>query len=441
MTVLLKVLQEAARLVEPSAAEETRVASLSRMLLSRTRAAASRHPETRGVVLGGSLAKGTWLPHNADIDIFVKFDPSTPEKRFEEVGLAVGAAATRGYPRGKKYAQHPYTEARVGGVRVNVVPCFDVKKGMWKSAADRSPFHVRLVKRLPAPRKTEIKLLKRFMKASGVYGAEIQTRGFSGYVAEVLAMNLGGLSGVLRWFADLRLGPEKLFSLPDPVDEGRYLGIAVSGEKLGTMVLAAREFLRSPNVAYFDKLDRRTRPSLRGNVVALVFSHRRLSEDTLWGELRRTTKHVVRHLEVHGFKVARSMAASNNMDKSAILLLPEFEELPELEQRIGPTVDRRKDVDAFISSNQRTSRLVWVDDDARVRLLRPRLHLRLPELLESVARGKAGSIGASKELGAGMKRSAAVHRGASLERAASSAKWLGDGIRELLSDAVGTGSP
>jgi len=50
---------------------------------------------------------------------------------------------------GKKYAQHPYTEATVEGVRVNIVPCFDVKAGEWMSAADRSPYHVELIEGLP----------------------------------------------------------------------------------------------------------------------------------------------------------------------------------------------------------------------------------------------------------------------------------------------------
>jgi len=109
-----------------------------------------------------------------------------------------------------------------------------------------------------------------------------------------------------------------------------------------------------------------------------------------------------------------------------------------VEQRIGPTVDRRKDVDAFIAANSKESRLVWVDDEARVRLLRPRKHTNLDRFLERVAGGKAGSIGASQELEVGMKESAVVLHGALLARAARSERWLRDGIREITSDAIGT---
>jgi tRNA nucleotidyltransferase (CCA-adding enzyme) len=173
-------------------------------------------------------------------------------------------------------------------------------------------------------------------------------------------------------------------------------------------------------------------------VFAVFFSHRFLSEDTLWGELRKTTKHIVRHLEVNGFKIARSMAASNNKRSSAILLIPEYDVLPRFEQRIGPTVDRKKDMDAFISSNRNDAKLIWVDEDARARLFRPRRYLRLEDLLADVVHGKVGPIGASSELGRGMKRSGSVLSGRSLARAASASEWLDDGIREIVSDAIGT---
>ena len=177
---------------------------------------------------------------------------------------------------------------------------------------------------------------------------------------------------------------------------------------------------------------------MRRSVVALVFSHSRLSEDTLWGELRRTMKHLVRHLEVNGFKIARSMAASNNLDRSAILIIPELSGLPELEQRVGPTVDRRKDVEAFLGSGRTASKLIWVDEEARVRFLRPRRYRKLSDLLEDLSKGRAGPVGASRELETAMRKSAVVLQGRSLERAARSSAWLMDGLREITTDALGT---
>jgi tRNA nucleotidyltransferase (CCA-adding enzyme) len=434
------VLTDARRLVTPSKAEEEKLARVAKSLLGQTRQAASKYPETKGVLLGGSYAKGTWLPGLFDLDIFVRLDASIPDDRFERIGLEVGASATKGYPQGKKYAQHPYTEAKLEGIRVNIVPCFAVKKGMWRSAADRSPFHVRLVKGLPTEKKRQVRLLKKFMDGVGVYGAEIRTRGFSGYVAEVLVMKFGSLDSVLKWIASysLQVGRQNPFSLPDPVDETRDLGMAVSGESLGRLVLASRGFLRRPGLGYFTKIIGKARPSLQSEVVVVKFSHDQLSEDTLWGELRKTCRHIVKHLEVKGFVIARSISASDDRNDSAFILIPEFAELPPVGQRVGPTVDRRKDVEAFIATNSKRSRLTWVDDDARVRLLMPREHTRLVDLLEEIVKGKAGQIGASDELEEGMKRSGKVLHGAPLARAASKAKWLQNGIREITTDAIGT---
>lgn len=435
-----EAIAEASVHVSPDSAEESRVGGIAEALLKKTRSAAQRHPETRGALLGGSFAKGTWLPRHVDLDVFVKFDPSTSAEDFERIGLAIGREATRGHPAGKKFAQHPYTESTLDGVRVNIVPCFDVKRGEWKSAADRSPYHVELVEGIPSEKKQEMRLLKRFMIAIGVYGAEIERQGFSGYVAEVLVLKFGTALGVLDWFAGYNLPKtEKAFSLLDPVDSGRDLGTAVSPQSVGRMVLASREFLRRPKPAYFRKMTGKTRPSLRKEVVAVAFSHRVLSEDTLWGELRRTTRHLVRHLEVLGFPIARSMAASNNRDRSAILLIPLTPNLPPIEQRVGPTVDRKEDVKAFVGGGAKGSLLSWVDEDARVRVLRRRKYTALTDLLMDVAKGRSGPIGASKELGAGMRRTARILRGASLARRGPSEKWLEDGVREITTDAVGTG--
>ncbi len=434
-----EVSRNAIRLVTPTADMERSVGALARSLLQRTRRAAARFSETRGVLLGGSFAKGTWLPGHVDLDIFVRIDPKTSEDRFEKIGLAVGAAATRGSPRGKKFAQHPYTEATVEGIRVNIVPCYSVRRGEWKSAADRSLFHVQVVRRLTTERKIQVRLLKRFMIAVGVYGAEIETQGFSGYAAEVLVMKYGSFEGVLRYFATFKPSSrERLFSLPDPVDGARDLAIAISGEKLGRMILASREFLRNPSEAWFRMKRGRNHPALRRMVYAVVFSHRLLSEDSLWGELRKTTKHIVRHLDVNGFKIARSMAASDNRLSSAILLIPEYDVLPGFEQRVGPTVDRKKDLDAFILSSRKDAKLIWVDDEARARLLRPRRYTGLSDLLVDIVRGRAGPIGASGELERGMRRSGSVLNGHQLAQAASASKWLEDGIREIVSDALGT---
>ncbi|MDG6929019.1 MAG: nucleotidyltransferase domain-containing protein, partial [Nitrososphaerota archaeon] len=131
--------KKAEALVEPDAAQRKKADAVALSLTERCAGPASGAGAR--VVLGGSYAHDTWLPAEADIDAFLVFPPSLGKERLAEVGLAVAREALRGLDVTKRFSEHPYLEAVMGGVRVNVVPCLGVKHGEWISAADRSPHH------------------------------------------------------------------------------------------------------------------------------------------------------------------------------------------------------------------------------------------------------------------------------------------------------------
>ena len=138
----------------------TTIAIEKKALVSRYRS-----PKIVDVVLGGSFAKGTWLKDEVDIDIFVKIDTSVSDKEFEQLGKDIGLQSLKGYKTFLRYSDHPYVEAIVSGVRVNIVPCYNVQKGKWRSAADRSPFHTEYIKKnLDDEKRNHVRLLKRFLK-------------------------------------------------------------------------------------------------------------------------------------------------------------------------------------------------------------------------------------------------------------------------------------
>ena len=84
-------------------------------------------------------------------------------------------------------------------MRVNIVPCYKVALGEWKSAADRSPYHTKyIISKLDDRLRLEARLFKKFVKASRVYGAEVRVQGFSGYVCEVLILKYGSFQSVLE---------------------------------------------------------------------------------------------------------------------------------------------------------------------------------------------------------------------------------------------------
>ena len=441
MTGLQEVLLRARRLVVPGREEEERLGRVAEKVLGKVEAASLPFPQVTGVLLGGSFAKQTWLPGGegtTDVDVFVKISPEVDGATFESIGLKVGREASRGYRHGKKYAQHPYTEATIDGVKVNVVPCYDLGPGRWRSAADRSPYHVKFVREnLDGEARTQVRLLKRFMRTVGVYGAEIEREGFSGYAAEVLVHAHGSFEGVLRYFSGSAVGGEP-FSLRDPIDGARELATAISRETLTRMVLASRSFLRAPDLSYFRSVRRRVRGGLLGRVYVVRFDHAPLSEDTLWGELKKSTKQLVRYVEERGFAVARASAASNDRDSSAILLLPVAEAVPELEERIGPGVEMAEEVGRFLAKNGARAELFWAGEDGRVHLLQRRGCTSLGELLERVVRSEIGAVGASREVAAAIGKTGRVVTGRRVRAAASKEEWLGEGVRELVADTIGT---
>jgi tRNA nucleotidyltransferase (CCA-adding enzyme) len=434
-----RVLGQAKPLVVPDAAAREETVRVAEKVASRVKEAAKPHAEVVGVFLGGSFAKDTWLPGDVDVDVFVKIATSVDERKFEEVGLSVGREALRGHKPGKKYAQHPYTEATVDGFKVNVVPCYDVKPGEWRSAADRSVHHVTFVREnLDDEARLQVRLLKRFMKGVGVYGAEIEKEGFSGYATEVLVHQHKTFESALRYFAALvPKSKDEYFVLFDPIDDARDLGKAMSRETVAKMALASRAFLESPSLDFFKKVRGKPRPRLQKRAYVIAFEHEELSEDTLWGELKRSARQIAKHVREEGFALARVEAASDNLRSSGIILLPVTEDLPDLEERVGPAVELLEGAKSFVAKNRGSAKLIWVGEDGRLRLLAERRFTSLRDFLDEILESRVDEIGVSKEVARALKKNGKVLQGEKLRREAGRKAWLREGLARALSDSVG----
>ncbi len=76
-----QILNEAKRKVIPTKKLENEKSQVAKIAFNSVEKHISKYPEVLQVEFGGSYAKGTWLPEKADIDIFIKFKKSTPEKK------------------------------------------------------------------------------------------------------------------------------------------------------------------------------------------------------------------------------------------------------------------------------------------------------------------------------------------------------------------------
>lgn len=399
---LTKIAQEAKRLVE------NQVASLD---------------EVVDVIFGGSFAKGTWLRGDADIDIFVKIKPSVSVERFEVLGKSIGQEALKKHKPKLRYSDHPYVEAFVRGIRVNVVPCYNVEQGKWQSAADRSPFHTEYISsNFDDEKRMQARLLKKFFKGVGIYGAEISRGGFSGYVSEVLVLKYGSFENVLRTAADMQerqviaVGDYdsdivKGFRSPviiiDPVDRRRNLGTAISPESVGRFVLAARAFLASPSLQFFREKKKHAKASakLYPNVLVVEFTHKERSPDIIWGQLKRSLNAMAKQLEIADFIVLRSSCITDEKTSAALAFLLESITLPPYTKRKGPEVFRRKDTASFISNTKNKKPLVtWVDREMRAAMLVDRKATDARQFARSLLLDRIENSGVAKDLIADRKK-------------------------------------
>ena len=413
LTDIDSVTSQALELCKPSPKDVQRLTEIADKAMKLVRQYSS--PMIEDVVFGGSFAKGTWLKRDhahykngnseecADIDIFIKIDVSLHYEEFDEFAKKIAKQYLSEYNPRLRYSSHPYVEAYVKGIRVNVVPCYNVKKGKWKSAADRSPFHTEYIKaNLDDKKKNQVRLLKKFFKSIGVYGAEIATSGFSGYVTEILILKYGSFESVLKAISNIREDKNviaierfdedilKIFKsqliIIDPIDSRRNLGTAISAENVGKAILAARAFLEKPSLDFFREKKEKYEPSkkLYSNLLIVEFIYHQRSPDIIWGQIKRSLNAISKQLHTANFTVIRSISDIDGKGHAVLVFLLETITQPQYMARTGPHMFRRNDTSEFISESNKRSLLMWVNNEMKVESLIERKTINAKEYLEFI---------------------------------------------------------
>lgn len=308
--------------VRPGAKEQRAIDRAVASLEAALRKEIERERLRAETILVGSIAKGTHLL-DPDIDMFILFPPETSRADLETTGLRLARAVMHGEER---YAEHPYLHGTHEGLEVDIVPSYKIDSPDSKmTAVDRTPFHTAFVKgRITEPQRDEVRLLKRFMKGVGVYGAEARYQGFSGYLVELLVLKYGSFRGVLGaakgWQHGERITlTEKkgtAFNEPlvviDPVDAGRNVASAVSAQRMGELIQAAHDYIAKPARKFFFPNPRkplsheelRDLAKRRGTyLMALVFPAPHLTEDVLWPQARKGERRIASILGQYDFRV------------------------------------------------------------------------------------------------------------------------------------------
>lgn len=388
-----QILTKARKSVIPTKKIEHEKNSVARLAFNLVTSQAKKYSEILDVEFGGSYAKGTWISaeQGGDIDIFIKFKKETAEKKFIEVSKKVGFQALKKFHPYVKYSDHPYVEAKIKTTKVNVVPCYNVEKGDWKSAADRTHFHTEfMLESLSGEMKNDVRLLKKFLMSNEIYGAEIAKQGFSGYVAEVLIWSFGSFEKVLKEFAKMNEGQiigkstkefDTVISIMDPIDSNRNLAAAISEENIGRFVLASRGFLKKPSMNFFRSRKRRVKSDILKNVILVRFQFKTRSPDIIWGQIKRASSALNMQLKLAGFKVIRNTAITDEANDASLIFLLDSLVIPELFVREGPEYFNENDASSFVKKNKKTSKLLWVANNRRICVLDKRRNSEAKQFL------------------------------------------------------------
>ena len=391
--------------IKPSDDEKIRLDQLAKSIISRIDAIGeSEGIDIKGILVGSS-ARRTWISGEHDLDIFIMFPPDVEREYLEGKGLYVARKiAMQGERFEERYAEHPYIHAVFDGFDVDLVPAFNVKSAAEiRSAVDRTPFHNYYVSSRIKGSEDEVLLLKQFQKGIGVYGSELKTRGFSGFLAELLVIQYGLFENVLKaacnWKAGISIDIEKHGTLIhrdplvmiDPTDPARNVAAALSLDNLCVFIDKACELLEKPDEKYFkvqipgpldDNEFRKIIHERGSSLIAIVFKVPDIVEDVLFPQLHKLEESVCEMLEKYDFKVYNSAVWANEF--AIVLLELESAKLPLVKKHTGPNVWGKDFAVSFKEkyNNSKTFSNIFIQD-GRYMVEIPRKYSHSRKLVES----------------------------------------------------------
>ena len=391
--------------IKPSDEERHRLTTLSGRIIGRINSIGKAENIDINAILVGSSARGTWISGEHDLDIFIMFPPDAQRQFLEEKGLYIARKiGMEGESFEERYAEHPYIHAIIDGFEVDLVPAFNVESaGQIKSAVDRTPFHNKYVSSGIKGLEDDVLLLKQFQKGIGVYGSELRTHGFSGYLVELLVMHYGSFEKVLeaacdwkfRFVIDIEKHGTIVHKDPivviDPTDPGRNVAAALSLDNMCIFMDNVCDFLKNPDESYFHlkipqplgDTDYENIICKRGTcLIAVEFKAPDEVEDVLYPQLYKLEESCREMLERYDFKVYNSGVWAK--EKAVVLYEIESENLPNVKKHTGPIVGTKEHALAFKSKYENANKFsnVYIRNGKYVVEI-PRKYCSVRKLVES----------------------------------------------------------
>lgn len=412
--------------MEPSTDEIVEVERFCKKIVEEL----SRGLEEKGIAAKvethGSVARGTWISGDKDIDLFLILDPRLDRTYLHKTLDVVKRYLGTGWI--ESYAEHPYIRAEKEGFEVEFVPCFnfDPSRSII-SSTDRTPLHTQYVNHnLKTEQRDDVRLLKQFMRGVGVYGAEVKIGGFSGYLCELLIIKFKSFESALKaassWKhsevinlvenTDLNRLVKKFkdpLIVPDPVDPKRNVASAVSESSMWTFVAAARSFLKNPQEKYFypEKIE-----ADESSIQVLFKEHNTrfifiyINDDSvpvpdvLWGQLYKTERAISKFLSIKDFTVLRSGVWSDEVSQHILVFELAYDPISKTVLNMGPPVEMAGNSEKFIKTHIHSNLVAagpWIEG-CRWWVLLKRKENQARPILEEEFKNKCPMLGVPKRL-------------------------------------------
>tara|TARA_Y100000310_G_scaffold307576_1_gene349794 strand:+ start:386 stop:1564 length:1179 start_codon:yes stop_codon:yes gene_type:complete len=307
-------MKEVLQQIKPSLAEKKELQEIATAFIRKL----SKKVKAK-VFLGGSVAKGTWLREDADIDIFVAF----PKEK--NVGVTLKKALAPYKPE-QVQGSRDYFRLSYEGYTLEVVPILHITRASQaKNITDISPLHTLWVKKHSTEKmRDDILLTKKLFQAHDLYGAESYIRGFSGYVLEILVIHYGSfkklINAMKKWKQPQIIDTAKhhkdaLFEINaskhgslvviDPVQPGRNAAAAVSEEQFEKAIRMAQKYVPSSK-QFIKKTPTREQLESKKNNVVIEVVPLEGKRDVVGCKLDKIFHAIQRELTKYGFSVKKS---------------------------------------------------------------------------------------------------------------------------------------
>ena len=331
------------------------------------------------VMLGGSAAKGTFLKHDFDCDVFVRFIYDKYKEKDISNLLEKALKHMKGTAYERVHGSRDYFTGKWKDLHYEIIPVLYINdKRMAKNITDMSPLHVEwLNQHLTEEIRDQIILTKLFFKAQKVYGAESYMNGFSGHIVDLLTIYYGSfkelLENIVRWqekeLINMTphpinindLNPDKIQSaiiVIDPVQPERNAAAAVGFEQFYQIQNQATALLENPSEKFFQRKSIGTKElkAMKKDaekkqqamvIIKALPSHGKL--DTIGTKIFKTHEFIEEELKRNGFTVEKTAWDwEEDQDKEALLwYITKEKKLSATQEHAGPPLKLKEDVAAF----------------------------------------------------------------------------------------------